>query len=152
MAYTTTDDILNYFNGLEYTDSEDNDNNISETKVSQFITEQTVIIDLIIGKKYELPVTDTSDLTYLKLVNDKLVVCQIDKILRTWASDDESDKLRRRNYCKEAKEMLKDIIKGEIELNTDQKSFIGVKYNKTTVYDDDCECRIEEVDCDDDDD
>lgn len=141
MAYTTSADILSYFNGLEYQDSEGNDNNFDEAEVSKFIDEQTVIIDLTIGKKYELPITDSNDLTYLKLVCDKLVVCQLDKALRAYATDDESQFVRRRNYCKEAQEMMDKIMNGEIPLNSNQKSFMAIKYNKTTVYDNDCDCR-----------
>lgn len=149
-TYTTNADILKYFNGLTYTDSEGTDNNISSDNVDQFIAEQSVVIDLTIGKKYNLPVTNGSDLTYLKLVCDKLVCCQIDKILRAYAMDDEADMVRRRNYCKEAKEMLDSIMDGTIPLNTAQKAFIGVKYNKTYVYNNDCQCRIEENSCSDD--
>ena len=116
-------------------------------EVDKFINEETVIINLRIGKKYVLPITDSNDLTYLKIVNDKLVVCTIDKILRAYAMDDESDMVRRRNYCKEGNEMLNKIMNGEIPLNTSQKSFIGIKYNKTTVYEDDCNCRQIEIDC-----
>ena len=149
MAYTTTNDILGYFNGLSYTDSEGNENNISEPEVSKFIDEQTVIIDLTIGKKYSLPVTNNDDLIYLKLVCDKLVVCQIDKILRTFAMDDESEFVRRRNYCKEAQEMLKAIIDDIVILNTQQKSFRAISYTKTYVYDHDCDCRQNENNCSD---
>jgi len=141
MAYTTSADILSYFNGLEYQDSEGNNNNFDETEVSKFIDEQTVIIDLTISKKYQLPITDSKDLTYLKLVCDKLVVCQLDKALRAYATDDESQYVRRRNYCKEAQEMINKIMNGEIPLNSNQKSFMAIKYNKTTVYDNDCDCR-----------
>lgn len=130
MTYTTSADILKYFNGLAYTDSEGVDNNISEASVEQFIEEQSVIIDLLISKKYTLPIADSSDLTYLKLVCDKLVVCQIDKILRTFAMNDESEFVRRRNYCKEAQEMLDKILDGTITLNSIQKSFAGIRYNK----------------------
>ena len=147
MAYTTAADILEYYNGLAYTDSEGSDNNISEADAVQFIDEQTAIIDLTIGKKYTLPITDSSDLIYLKLVCDKLVVCQMDKTLRSYAMDDESEFMRKRNYCKDAKEMIDKILNGEIPLNTDQKSFAALKYNKTTVYDGDCGCRQVEVDC-----
>jgi hypothetical protein len=149
-TYTTASDILNYFNGLTYTDSEGTDNNISQTDVNQFIDEQSVIIDLMIAKKYTLPITNASDLTYLKLVCDKLVVCQLDKILRAYAMDDESQFVRKRNYCKEGKEMIEDIMDGTIPLSTVQKSFGGFRYNKKTVYNSDCECRQEEVVCSDD--
>ena len=141
MAYTTNENILSYYNGLEYKDSEGNDNNVSDSEVDKFIEEQTVVIDLTIGKKYELPIIDSSDLTYLKLICDKLVVCQIDKILRAYAMDDESEFVRRRNYCKEAQEMIDKILDGDIPLNSNQKSFGGFKYNKTSVYQDDCGCR-----------
>lgn len=150
MAYTTNTDIKKYFNGLTYTDSEGVDNNISSDNVDQFILEQGSVIDLTIGKKYTLPLTNTDDLRYIKLICDKLVVCQIDKILRSFAMDDETELNRRRNYCKEAKQMLDDILDGKVVLNATQKSFMGIKYNKTTVYDNDCQCRIEEVACDDD--
>lgn len=149
MAYTTTDDILKYFEGLGYTDSEGSDNFISESEASQFIDEQTVIIDLKIAAKYTLPITNSNDLIYLKLACDKLVVCQIDKILRTYATDDESEFVRRRNYCKEAKNMLDDLISGEIILNSPQAGFSLNKYNKTTVYDKDSDCRVVEVDSND---
>ena len=45
--------------------------------------------------------------------------------------------------------MLDKIMNGEIPLNATQKSFRAFKYNKTTVYDDDADCRIEEVSSDD---
>ena len=84
MAYTTSADILNYYNGLSYTDSEGNDNNITAAEVTKFINEQTVVIDLTIGRKYVLPITNTTDLSYLKIINDKLVVCIVDQILRSY--------------------------------------------------------------------
>ncbi len=148
MAYTTTDDIIHYFM-LSYTDSEGSDNFISESEASQFIDEQTVIIDLKIAAKYTLPITNSSDLIYLKLVCDKLVVCQIDKILRAYATDDESEFARRRNYCKEANKMLEDLISGEIILNSPQAGLSLNAYNKTTVYDKDSDCRVVEVDSND---
>lgn len=149
-TYTTATDILKYFNGLAYTDSEGEDNNISEADADQFIEEQSVVIDLVIGKKYVLPITNATALTYLKLVCDKLVVCQIDKILRTFAMQDESEFVRRRNYCKEGQEMLDKIVNGDIVLDAVQKSFAGIRYNKKTVYNNDCECRQEETSCSDD--
>jgi phage gp36-like protein len=147
MAYTTAADIQKYFNGLAYVDSEGTDNNISEANVDQFIDEQSSIIDLTLSKKYTLPISDATDLNYLKIVCDKLVVCQIDKIMRTFAMDDEAQFMRRRNYCKEAQEMLDKLMSGEISLSATQKSFSALKYNKKTVYDNDCECRQNEVDC-----
>lgn len=147
MAYTTATDILKYFNGLSYTDSEGNDNNFSEADIAQFIDEQTAIIDLTIGKKYTLPIVNSNDLSYLKLVCDKLVVCQLDKALRAYAMEDESEFVRRRNYCKEAQEMLDKIMNDTIPLNATQKSYVGLKYNKTTFYDEDCNCRTLEKTC-----
>lgn len=144
MAYTTSTDILKYFNGLEYADSAGVPTNISEANVDQFIDEQTVIIDLTISKKYVLPIADSSDLGYLKLVCDKLVVCQIDQTLRTYATDENVEFLRKRNYCKEAQEMLKKIMDGEIPLNAAQKSFNAFAYNKTSVYEDPC-CKIDKI-------
>jgi len=150
MTYTTASDILKYFNGLSYTDSEGTDNNLSEADVDQFIAEQTVILNMKIAKKYTLPVTDADDLTYLKIICDKMVVCQIDKTLRAYAMDDESQYVRKRNYCKEAQEMIEGIMDGSVPLNSTQKSFVGLRYNKTTVYDNDCDCRQTEVTCSDD--
>jgi len=146
VAYTTATDIKKYFNGLDYEDSEGTPTNTSEANVNQFIDEQSIVIDLVIGKKYILPITDVSDLTYLKLVCDKLVICQIDKTLRAYATDDESEFVRKRNYCKDSQEMLKKIIDGTIPLNTDQKSFRAFSYNKTNVYEDGC-CNIIKTDC-----
>jgi hypothetical protein len=80
MAYTTAADVQKYLNGLKYTDSEGNDNNISESNVDQFIDEQGLVIDLILAKKYTLPISDATDLNYLKLICDKLVVCQIEHL------------------------------------------------------------------------
>lgn len=150
MTYTTTTDILKYFNGFAYSDSEGNPNNISETDVEQFIEEQSLIIDLNLKKKYTLPITDATDLNYLKLLCDKLVVCQIDKTLRTFAYDDEEGMSRRRNYCKEAQEMMNKLIYGDIDLNSQQKTFRPFKYNKTTVYNNDCDCRQNLKSCNDD--
>lgn len=148
MPYTTSADIKKYFLGLDYTDNEGSPTLTPEADIIQFIDEQTSVIDLVIGKKYILPITNSDDLSYLKLINDKLVVCQIDKQTRAYSSDDEDEFKRRRNYCKEAQEMLDKIMNGKIPLNATQKSFRAFKYNKTTVYQDDCECRVEEVKCD----
>ena len=147
MAYTKALDILKYFNGLSYNDSEGTDNSISEANVEQFIEEQSIIIDLTIGDKYILPITDTTALNYLKLICDKLVVCQIDKILRTFAMADESEFVRRRNYCKEAQEMINKILNNEIVFDVIQKTSGNFRYNSTSVYKtSDSGCRQEEND------
>ena len=145
--YSTSGDIQKYFLGLEYQDSEGSDTLTPEADINQFITEQSAIIDLRIGFKYTLPITDPTDLVYLKLICDKLVVCQIDKQLRTYSTDDEWNFIRRRNYCKEAEAMIKSLIDDDIVLNSPQTGLSLNKYNKTKVYDDGCGCRIEEVDC-----
>jgi len=145
MAYTKALDVLKYFNGLSYNDSEGKDNNISEANVEQFIEEQSIIIDLTIGDKYILPITNTAALNYLKLICDKLVVCQIDKILRTFAMADESDFVRRRNYCKEAQEMIDKILNNEIVFDVIQKTSGNFRYNSSSVYKtSDSGCRQEE--------
>ena len=149
MAYTTASDVQKYFLGLKFVDSKGNDTLTPEADFDQFIDEQSAIIDLKIAAKYTLPITDLIDLNYLKLVCDKLVVCQVDKQLRTYATDDEPEFVRRRNYCKEAKEMLDHLISGDVVLNSPQNGLSLNNYNKTTVYDDDCDCRIEEVSCND---
>jgi len=136
--YTTANDIKKYYNGLNYTDSDGNPTNISEANVNQFISEQSVKIDMFIGRKHTLPITNASDLVYLKLICDNAVVCQIDKILRTFSTDEESDMVRNRNTCKEAKEMLDNIMNSSTPLLTAQKSLSGFRYNKTTVYSNTC--------------
>ena len=149
MAFTTRDDVMSYYINLSLKDSEGNDNDITEADVDRWIDEETIIIKLTIGKKYLLPITNTDDLTYLKLINEKLVVCKIDRIIRAATTDEEKEMMRRRDACKEAQEMLKKILSGEILLNADQKSFRAFNYNKTTVYDEDCDCRQIEKECED---
>lgn len=135
--YTTVESVESHYLGAKFEASSDY---LTDTIVGNFITEQSLVIDFAIKKKYTLPITDADDLTYLKLVCDKMVVCKIDKILRQNAAPDEEAFRRNRGYCKQAKEMLDKILNGEIELEAPQSSFKSIKYNKTEVSTDDEEC------------
>lgn len=138
--YTTTPDIQSYYLGAEFLSTSDY---LTPTVIDRFIAEKSTIIDFAIKKKYTLPITDANDLTFLKVLCEKLVVCQVDKILRQNSTPEESDFRRERGYCKKAKEMLDKILNGDIELNTPQKSFKPIKYNKTEVSTDgEEECRL----------
>jgi len=132
-TYTTVANIKSYYMGLDV-----DADYITTADITLFISESSVKIDLTLKKKYVLPFSDADDLTYLKLVCDKMVVCKIDKIMRANKTEEEEKFSRDRGYCKEAKEMLDDLINGKIELTATQKSFKPMKYNATETEDDEC--------------
>ena len=93
MAFTTRDDVMSYYINLSLKDSEGNDNDITEADVDRWISEETIIINLTIGKKYILPITNTDDLIYLKLINEIIVTddslnIKTDLVLFTESDDD----------------------------------------------------------------
>jgi len=135
-SYTTTNDVRSYYMGI----IEDSDY-VTDTDITRFIAEQSTIIDLKLKKKYSLPFSDSSDLAYLKIICEKMIVCKIDDIFRANLNEEENSKFRRsRRYCEEAEEMLNDILNGKIELNATQRSFKPMKYNSVEVEDEQTYC------------
>lgn len=138
-GYTTVPSVQAYYLGVKFIATADY---LTDTIIGNFIDEQSAIIDLNIKKKYTLPITNSNDLLFLKVLCEKMVICKIDKILRQNANSEEEVFKRSRGYCKSSQEMLNKILNGEIELNTTQKSFKPINYNKTEVSTDDEEsCR-----------
>lgn len=127
-SYTTAADIEGYFMGLDIADSSDN---FSTAQIDKDIEEMSLFIDMKLKKKYQLPFSDDDDLTYLKLICEKLVVDKMDKILRITSDSEEKKYDRLRNLGKEARDMLESLLNGDIELNAIQNSFQPIKYNKT---------------------
>jgi len=128
--YTATTYIRAYYMGLGV-----NSDYIIETDIQRFIDESSIKINLTLKKKYTLPFTDSDDLIYLKLICEKMVVCKIDKIMRANSTEGEEKFNRNRGYCKEAEEMLNDLLNGKITLTSVQKSYRGIKYNTVEVED-----------------
>lgn len=123
--YTNKVDIRSY-----YMDNTTDPDYITDAEIERYITETSTIIDLKLQKKYTLPFSNASDLIYLKLVCEKMIVCKIDKIIRANSTEEENQNFdRRRGYCKEGQQMIDDLLNGSIELTSPQKSFRPMKYN-----------------------
>ena len=138
-AYTTAPEVQVYYLGVKFESSSDY---LTDTVIDTFITNQSAVMDSVLKKKYELPITDDSDLLVLKYICYKFVFYNIDRILTQNASAEEAEFARSRGYGKQAKDMMQKILDGIIELDSPQKSYKAISYNKTTVSTDDEEiCR-----------
>lgn len=127
-AYTTYTDVQNYFMGLDFTDSD----YLKDATVATWIDEFSTKIDITIGRRYSLPISNSIDLVYLKQLCERLVVGQIDDLLRN-NSDLEVNKkefLRKRNYTKKAESELERLFSGMIQLNSSPKSLRPIRYKR----------------------
>lgn len=143
--YCTVDDIKKYYNdsGL-FSASADN---LNESQVEDFITEKTAYINMIIGSRYIVPLTGAQDLSVVKMICEKLVVCVIDGVLVSLSDSNEKSyrKTRGQLFCEDANKMLEKIANGEIELPNAKSGIekaVYVKYDESKDYGTECKSRI----------
>lgn len=126
MSYTTPKKIQGYYMGLDF----DNSDYMTKAEIRNWIAEFAAKINTSIKRKYNLPISDSDDLTILQMLNEKFVVGKIDGIMRVSTTDEDKKYLRNRNCTKEANDVLKDIMDGTLQLNTSPKSLAPIGYNK----------------------
>ncbi len=120
--YCTVSDVENYFLNKKFKC----DDYLENQEIIAFIAQETAVINAVLKTKYSLPITDTSDLLILKMINEKLVAGTVDGIIRE--KDDEGKFDRNRNLRKEGQSWLDKIMKGEILLDTTEKTSV-IKFN-----------------------
>lgn len=131
-AYTIVADIKGYYLGYDPTTSD----YLTEEIVEGWITEKSNSIDMILRQKYTLPITNVNDLLFIKSeLCEKMVVALIDDVMRlNKATDGENSVFaRQRNYGKEADETFKLLIRGDIALESPQKSNVAMSYRRNPV-------------------
>ena len=124
--YCTVQDIEVYYMGKEF----DCDGYVKGTDVQSFISEYQAKIDAVLRKRYSLPITATTDLMIIKMINEKFVVAEVDGILREKdvSRDQDGTFQRLRNPRKEADKCLKEIADGVLILTSSRKSS-AMKFN-----------------------
>lgn len=114
MAYTDLAEIESYYMGIDIVSGQDS--LITPDQVASFISQADAIINARLSKYYVTTFTDPDDLLIIKTLSSYMVVCRLDGRLR---ENDEENKFNfKRNLCKEAENLLKQIINGDIELKT----------------------------------
>lgn len=122
MSYCTVSDVEVYFLGKKF----DCDTHITSDQVQSLIYSEAAMIDLKLKNRYTLPITNQSDLIILKVINEKLVAGIIDATERTAVKDQKFT--RSRDLKSEAMDVLSDIYKGNLKLNTTGKAS-AIKFN-----------------------
>lgn len=111
MTYCTVADIEAYYLNKTFKC----DDYVSEGKVNTFIIQDSALIDAMISSRYTPPFTNAGDLLILKMINEKMVCGTIDDIIREKTETGEFE--RSRGIRKEALELLKKIVEGDIVLH-----------------------------------
>jgi len=120
--YCDTTDVELYFQNQSF----DLTSYVNVSQIRSFIATESVAIDMILKKKYSLPITHDDDLLFLKMICEKLVVGTVDDIIRE--KNVEGDVLRSRGMRKEALDWLNKLVSGEMTLNTGSKASV-IKFN-----------------------
>ena len=120
--YCTVQDIEGYYQAKTF----DCDSYVDTQEMDSHIKTQSVLINMVIKKKYTLPITDTDDQIFLKMLNEYLVIGIIDDIIRE--KDPTGTLERSRDYGKEGKSYLKMLAKGELVLDSSEKASV-IKFN-----------------------
>lgn len=121
MSYCTVQDVESYFYGKSF----DCEAWLTSSEVLSFIATQAQYMNVFLRVKYTLPITSQEDLLFLKMINEHLVVGLIDGMDRVEANEEFK---RGRNLKKEAKEILKELKKGTMRLDSSSKGS-NIKFN-----------------------
>ncbi len=127
MAYSKPTEVNSYYLGLNF----DKSDFITSGRVKKWINEEAAKIDMVLRRKYRLPITNEDDLLVLKVINEEFVVGKIDEIIRL-NSDDENEKkyIRNRNAKKDAQRKLDGLLDGSLQLVTSPKNLSPIKFIK----------------------
>lgn len=115
MAYCTDDEVSSEFKDIVFSATSP----VTDTEVTEFVSQASAEIDSIISNRYTTPVTGTESLKVLKQICIWLVKARIVGVLRIKNVSDKSDQdVGSLNYRKEALDRLKNIAIGK-EILTD---------------------------------
>jgi len=111
--YTSCDNITNYYTNLDLTFG----NIMTKPKIDDFIDNNEAVFNMTLRKlgQETIPMTDDQDIAVAKQYIEWRVVCELDGVLRETDQDSTFD--YKRNYCKKADQMLKDIMSGLLEFS-----------------------------------
>lgn len=112
MAYTTYQEVDRLLKWFTFSAS----SKVTITDVNTyFIPEVDTIIDGYIGRVYELPITNVTDLLILEYIATRMVACEIAHVLVLQASGEISPIVQR--WCDTAKQKLQDIMTRKLPLS-----------------------------------
>lgn len=137
MGYCTVTDILAYYLGKTFNSSD----YLTDTKVDALIAGDYSLINIKLKTRYSLPITDTNDLLFLKMINEMLTVGTIDDIFREKTEDGKFN--RQRNTRKEALDLLESLVKGTLVLDGSIKDSV-IKFNLIDSNGDEVEKRFKD--------
>lgn len=123
-GYCTVTDVARFYLGKTFTDSD----YVTQTDLENMIADEARTMDTILRRKYTLPITDEDDLRVLKKINQALVVAILDEIYREKTVDGKFN--RDRSMIKQAQDLLSQINKGEVTLNSSRKAS-AIKFGNT---------------------
>ena len=127
MSYATSADIESEFKNLDFDAS---GAKVTAAEVTEFITQESNIIDMRLSNRYETPITGTASLSILKKITIDCVAYRVAKILnlkKELPLPDESIK-QDMNYasaCRQSKKLLDDIFEGIVILQDAELKLSG---------------------------
>lgn len=122
MGYCVVEDIKAYYLGKTFSSSD----YLTDTKVEALIAGDYALINIKLKSKYSLPISDSNDLLFLKMINEMLTVGTIDDIFREKTEDGKFN--RQRNTRKEALDLLDSLMDGTLVLDGSSKDSV-IKFN-----------------------
>ena len=114
MSYCTTSDISNEFKDITF----DTDTSVTDTDVDSFIDQASSLINSFVSSKYEIPVTGSGALLFLKMICIWLVKARVISILsvKTPLDKTKQDPDSQKLY-EQAISLLKQIKAGTLKLS-----------------------------------
>lgn len=140
--YCSQSDVQANMKGLELNAA----TKVTPTTLAGLITQESAVIDQHIRRKYELEITDTTSLTFLKKICIDLVVYRVTKILqpKVAVATPEGENMQDISHSsayREAMRMLKDIQTGKSTLPGEAER--DFSFFSSTAVDDDQEMEFD---------
>jgi len=114
MPYSVSTDVASEFRNVSFTTT----SLVTTAEVTEFIVQADALIDGMIGKRYEVPITGAESLKILKQISIWLVAYRVSKILKVKSASEEPNQGPKSvNLYDKALALLKKISKGDILLS-----------------------------------
>lgn len=110
MAYCTYTDVQSEFKSMTFSAS----TAVTDTEVTEFIVQSDAVINSYVSSRYQVPVTGSSALSFLKWISIQIVRERIIKILASKTGVVEPDQLEAEKPMWQV--LLEDIRKGALQL------------------------------------
>ena len=121
MSYSIYTDVQSEFKNIIFNAS----SSVTDTEVTEFISQEDAYIDSKLGKIYEIPITGTESLKVVKKISIMLVAGRIWKIIEKTGIDEES---KGTVLIKKAEDMLDAILAEKIILEDATKVGFAAKF------------------------